>query len=91
VPAGIGRVEVPGLHWSGLDCKAGTLGVTHSVKRVKDRDASRAAGLGWWSVAEDTRVTADTFTDPEMMSRFRQHRPAALCRRVGGNINRRAR
>jgi integrase len=34
------RGEVLGLHWSALDRKAGTLGVTHGVKRVKDRDAS---------------------------------------------------
>jgi len=34
------RGEVLGLHWSALDWKAGTLGVTHGVKRVKDRDVS---------------------------------------------------
>jgi integrase len=37
---GMRRGEVLGLHWSALDWKAGTLGVTHGVKRVKDRDAS---------------------------------------------------
>src|SRR5689334_9590863 len=39
---GMRRGEVLGLHWSALDWDAGTLGVTHGVKRVKDRDASSA-------------------------------------------------
>ena len=37
---GLRRGEVLGLDWSALDWKAGTLGVAHGVKRVKDRDAS---------------------------------------------------
>ena len=37
---GLRRGEVLGLHWSALDWKAGTLGVTHSVRRIKDRDTS---------------------------------------------------
>ena len=32
--------EVLGLHWSALDWRAGTLRVTHSVRRVKERDES---------------------------------------------------
>ena len=32
---GLRRGEALGLHWSALDWKAGTLGVTHGVKRVK--------------------------------------------------------
>jgi integrase len=35
---GMRRGEVLGLHWSALDWSAGTLRVTHGVKRVKDRD-----------------------------------------------------
>ena len=37
---GMRRGEVLGLHWSALDWQTGTLRVTHSVKRVKDRDVS---------------------------------------------------
>ena len=37
---GMRRGEVLGLHWSALDWKAGTLRVTHGIRRVKDRDAS---------------------------------------------------
>jgi hypothetical protein len=34
------RGGVLGLYWSALDWQAGTLRVTHVVKRVKDRDVS---------------------------------------------------
>ncbi len=34
---GMRRGEVLGLHWSALDWKAGTLGVTHGVKRPRHR------------------------------------------------------
>jgi len=37
---GMRRGEVLGLHWSALDWEGGTVRVTHSVKRIKDRDAS---------------------------------------------------
>jgi len=37
---GMRRGEVLGLHWAALDWKAGTLGVTHGVGRIKDRDKS---------------------------------------------------
>ena len=37
---GMRRGEVLGLHWSALDWTAGTLRVTHSVRRVKERDDS---------------------------------------------------
>ena len=48
---GMRRGEVLGLHWPALDWKAGTLGVTHGVKRVKDRDASSARRTGSWSAS----------------------------------------
>jgi integrase len=37
---GLRRGEVLGLHWSAVDWKAGTLAVTHGVKRIKNRDRS---------------------------------------------------
>lgn len=43
---GMRRGEVPGLHWSALDWKAGTLAVTHNVRRIKDRDASSGRRTG---------------------------------------------
>jgi integrase len=72
---GMRRGEVLGLHWSALDWKAGTLGVTHGVKRVKDRDASSG---------RQTRLVVSELKTPksrrmlvltsEMVARFRQHR-----------------
>jgi len=37
---GLRRGEVLGLHWSALDWRAGTVVVTHGVKRIKARDAT---------------------------------------------------
>ena len=72
---GMRRGEVLGLHWSALDWKAGTLRVTHSVKRVKDRDASsdRRTRLvvSELKTPKSRRILALT---PELVARFRQHR-----------------
>ena len=46
---GLRRGEVLGLHWSALDWKAGTLVVTHGVKRIKDVMSRRVARPGSWS------------------------------------------
>ncbi|MWA01559.1 tyrosine-type recombinase/integrase [Actinomadura sp. LD22] len=35
---GLRRGEVLGLHWAAVDWDAGTVRLTHSVKRIKDRD-----------------------------------------------------
>jgi len=39
---GLRRGEVLGLHWSVVNWQAGTLGVTHGVKRIKSRDHTSA-------------------------------------------------
>ncbi len=69
------RGEVLGLHWSALDWKAGTLGVTHGVKRVKDRDVS--SGRRTRLVVSELKTPKSRRTlslTPEMVARFRQHR-----------------
>ncbi len=72
---GMRRGEVLGLHWSALDWKAGTLGVTHSVKRVKDRDTS--SGRRTRLVVSELKTPKSRRTlalTPEMLAKFRQQR-----------------
>ena len=72
---GLRRGEVLGLHWSALDWKAGTLGVTHSVRRIKDRDTSSGHRtrlmVGELKTPKSRRTLALT---QEMVAMFRQHR-----------------
>jgi integrase len=69
------RGEVLGLHWSALDWQAGTLRVTHSVKRVQDRDATSGRRtrlvVSELKTPKSRRLLALT---PEMVTRFRQPR-----------------
>jgi integrase len=72
---GMRRGEVLGLHWSVLDWEAGTLRVTHSVKRVKDRDAS--SGRRTRLVVSELKTPKSRrllVLTPELVARFRQHR-----------------
>jgi Phage integrase family len=69
------RGEVLGLHWSALDWKAGTLGVTHSVRRIKDRDTSSGRRTRLVVGEVKTRKSRRTLAlTPEMVAMFRQHR-----------------
>jgi len=72
---GLRRGEVLGLHWSVLDWEAGTLRVTHSVNRVKDRDAS--SGRRTRLVVSELKTPKSRrllVLTPELVARFRQHR-----------------
>jgi integrase len=75
---GMRRGEVLGLRWSALDWEAGTLRVTHSVRRVKDRDASSGRRtrlvVTELKTPKSRRILALT---PELVTRFRQHRGPA--------------
>lgn len=69
------RGEVLGLHWSALDWQAGRVGVTHGVKRVKDRDVS--SGRRTRLVVREVKTPKSRRTlalTPEMVAMFRQHR-----------------
>ena len=72
---GMRRGEVLGLHWSALDWQAGTLRVTHGVKRVKDRDG--LSGRRTQLVVSELKTPKSRRTltlTPELVARFRQHR-----------------
>jgi len=72
---GMRRGEVLGLHWSALDWEAGTLRVTHGVKRVKDRDASSGRRTRLVVSELKTPKSRRTLTlTPQLVPRFRQHR-----------------
>jgi integrase len=72
---GLRRGEVLGLHWSTLDWQAGTLGVTHSVRRIKDRDTSSGRRTRLVVGEVKTRKSRRTLAlTPEMVAMFRQHR-----------------
>ena len=72
---GMRRGEVLGLHWAALDWKAGTLGVTHGVGRIKDRDKSSGRRtrpvIGELKTPKSRRTLALT---PQLVAVFRQHR-----------------
>jgi len=75
VTYGLRRGEVLGLHWSAPDWQAGLLAVTHSVRRIKDRDISSGHRtrlvVGELKTPKSRRTLALT---PEMVAMFRQHR-----------------
>ncbi len=72
---GMRRGEVLGLQWSALDWEAGTVGVTHGMKRIKDRDLSsdRRTRLvvSELKTPKSRRTLALT---PQLIEKFRQHR-----------------
>ena len=72
---GMRRGEVLGLHWSALDWEAGTLRVTHGVRRVKERDTS--AGRQTRLVVTELKTPKSRrllVLTPELVTKFRQHR-----------------
>ena len=72
---GMRRGEVLGLHWSALDWQAGTVGVAHGVKRIKNRDGTSERRtrlvVSELKTPKSRRTLALT---PEIMARLREHR-----------------
>ena len=71
---GMRRGEVLGLRWSAVDWDAGTVSVTHGVKRIKSRDGSAEGRtrlvVGELKTPKSRRTLALT---PEIMAKLRQH------------------
>ncbi len=80
---GLRRGEALGLHWAALDWEAGTLGVTHAVKRVKVRDG-RSGRKTRLVVSElKTRRSRRTlYLTPELVEILRGHRARQAERRM---------
>src|ERR1035438_6429735 len=87
---GVRRAGLPRLSGSAdagpaaLDWQAGTLRVTHGVKRVKDRDVS--SGRRTRLVVSELKTPKSRRTlvlTPELASRFRQHRARQAGERIG--------
>lgn len=72
---GMRRGEVLGLHWSALDWEAGTLRVTHGVKRIKNRD--KASDRRTTLVVSELKTAKSRRTlvlTPEIVAKIRAHR-----------------
>ncbi|MFB9834739.1 site-specific integrase [Actinoallomurus acaciae] len=72
---GMRRGEVLGLRWSALDREAGTLRVTHGVKRIKNRD--KGIGRRTRLVVSELKTAKSRRTfvlTPEILGRLRTHR-----------------
>jgi integrase len=66
---------VLGLHWSALDWEAGTLRVTHGVKRIKNRDTARDRRTRLVVSEVKTPKSRRTLVlTPEIVNRLRAHR-----------------
>jgi integrase len=74
---GLRRGEALGLHWDRLDWQAGTLLVSHSVKRIKERDPAASNGRRTRLVVSElkTRRSRRTLSlTPEIIELLRRHR-----------------
>jgi integrase len=80
---GMRRGEVLGLQWSALDWEAGTMGVTHGVKRIKDRDL--LSGRKTRLVVSELKTPKSRRTlalTPQLIDKFRQHQARQAEERV---------
>lgn len=68
------RGEALGLHWSALDWSAATLKVTHGVKRVKDRTASKRQTSLVVGELKTARSRRTLFLTPQLVELLRRHR-----------------
>ncbi|PWU46262.1 site-specific integrase [Micromonospora globispora] len=73
---GLRRGEALGLRWDRLDWTAGTLLVSHSVKRIKERDPARTDRRTCLVVSElKTRRSRRTlYLTPQLVELLRRHR-----------------
>jgi integrase len=80
---GLRRGEALGLHWAALDWDAGTLGVTHGVKRVKVRIPDMATRTHLVIGELKTRHSRRTlYLTPQLLDALRRHRAVQAQERI---------
>ncbi|MER7500411.1 tyrosine-type recombinase/integrase [Nonomuraea pusilla] len=72
---GLRRGEALGLMWNGFDAEAGTLRVTHAVKRIKNRDPGSSRRTKLVITELKTRKSRRTLClSPELVEAIRRHK-----------------
>jgi len=80
---GLRRGEALGLMWSGFDPDAGTLRVTHAVKRIKNRDSNAARKTKLVINELKTKKSRRTLSlTPELVDALKRHRSAHNAERL---------
>ncbi|GGO00108.1 tyrosine-type recombinase/integrase [Microbispora bryophytorum] len=80
---GLRRGEALGLMWSGFDPDAGTLRVTHAVKRIKNRDSNAARKTKLVINELKTKKSRRTLSlTPELVDAIKRHRSAHNAERL---------
>jgi integrase len=80
---GLRRGDVLGLHWPAVNWKAGTLAVTHGVKRIKNRDRSSAQKTRLIIAELKTPKSRRTLSlTPELVAVLRQHHARVVEARI---------
>jgi integrase len=74
---GLRRGEALGLRWDGVDWGVGSIAVTHSVKRVRARDAKRRTAIVLGEL-KTRRSRRTLYLTPELLAVLRRHRVRQL-------------
>lgn len=71
-----------GLHWSALSWEAGTLKVTHGVKRIRERTGSGLQTRLVIGELKTSRSRRTLFLTPQVVEMLRRHRARQAAERM---------